>query len=228
MNVVGYLRVSTTTQADEGFGLDVQRASITRYADASGLTITAWTEDAGVSGALTAEDRPGLTEALGIVKDHEADGLVVAKLDRLARRLDVQEATLGLVWHFGGQVHSADMGLVQEDDPEDPYRTALRRLMGVFSELERAVIRSRMVAGRRLKAERGGYVGGRAPYGFTVEDDALVACPVEQRALDIMRALHSEGASLRAIGDALVGAGIEPRGAAWHPTSIARILARSG
>jgi DNA invertase Pin-like site-specific DNA recombinase len=62
--------------------------------------------------------------------DGTAEGLIVARLDRLARSLTVQEATLGLLWRRGATVFSADNGEVHADDPDDPMRTAIRQVMG--------------------------------------------------------------------------------------------------
>jgi DNA invertase Pin-like site-specific DNA recombinase len=67
-----------------------------------------WYEDA-VSGKYDAVDRDGLTNAIDdVCHHHTAAGIVVGKLDRLARALTVQEAILALVWRDGGQVFAAD------------------------------------------------------------------------------------------------------------------------
>jgi DNA invertase Pin-like site-specific DNA recombinase len=50
--------------------------------------------DEGVSGTKDAADRPGLTAALAMIEDRGAGGHLVARLDRLARTLVVQEAVL--------------------------------------------------------------------------------------------------------------------------------------
>lgn len=46
---VGYVRVSTESQADAGVSLDAQRAKLTAYATALDLELIAVGEDAGVS-----------------------------------------------------------------------------------------------------------------------------------------------------------------------------------
>lgn len=47
-----------------------------------------------MSGALPVHERPGLLAALEALEADEAHGLVVHRLDRLARELHVQEAAL--------------------------------------------------------------------------------------------------------------------------------------
>jgi DNA invertase Pin-like site-specific DNA recombinase len=228
VKAVAYLRVSTDKQAEEGLGLEVQEAALRRWAKAHGHRIVALARDEGVSGMKDAASRPGLAEALSLIEDGKADALVVARLDRLARSLTVQEAVLAHVWKHGGRVFSVDSGEVLQDDPDDPMRTFIRQVMGAAAQLERATIVSRMRAGRRLKAEGGGYAGyGSPPYGFRAVDGRLVPVEEEQRALHRIGELRSQGASLRAIASALTAEGYRPkRGGEWHSRCLSRIVAR--
>ena len=40
MKIVGYVRVSTATQAEEGLGLDVQKAALRAWSKANGHRLT--------------------------------------------------------------------------------------------------------------------------------------------------------------------------------------------
>ena len=84
--VAGYVRVSTSEQADSGAGLEAQRAAITSEAERRGWELVHIHEDAGASGK-SLSGRPGLLEALEAVERGDAQALVVAKLDRLSRSL---------------------------------------------------------------------------------------------------------------------------------------------
>lgn len=222
---VAYLRVSTAGQID-GYGLDVQEQQVRECCEHAGFRLVEVMRDEGVSGGLDAEDRPGLAEALNMLQADEADVLVVAKLDRLARTLTVQEAALAHVWRHGKRVWACDLGEVLEDDPDDPMRTAMRQMSGVFAQLERGMIRARMRAGKARKAEEGGYVGGAPPYGYRADGGELVEDPREQDALRLMRRMRRKRESLRAIAEALTEAGYPTkRGAdSWHPMAVSRIL----
>ena len=55
---IGYIRVSTTTQAEHGVSLDAQRAKLEAYASLYDLTLIEVIVDAGVSAKTL--DRPGL------------------------------------------------------------------------------------------------------------------------------------------------------------------------
>lgn len=62
---------------------------------------------------------------------------------------------------------TADAGEVLANDPDDPMRTAMRQVVGVFAELDRAMIAKRMRDGRKAKADAGRHAVGAYPYGFT-------------------------------------------------------------
>ena len=60
---VGYIRVSTADQADNGVSLEAQRKRIEAWAVANGYELTAVHVDAGLSGKR-ADNRPALQDAL--------------------------------------------------------------------------------------------------------------------------------------------------------------------
>jgi predicted site-specific integrase-resolvase len=82
VKVVGYTRVSTREQAEDGHGLAAQRRAIATAAEARGWDVE-WIEDAGYT--ARSDKRPGLTTALHMLRRREAQVLVVSKLDRLSR-----------------------------------------------------------------------------------------------------------------------------------------------
>lgn len=227
MNLIGYLRVSTAKQVEQGGGLGVQRESIRTWAEAEGHAVTRVYQDEALSGGLSFDERPGLAAALDVISDKAAGGLVIAKLDRLARNLTVQEAILATVWKYGATVYTVDGGEVAKDDPDDPMRTAMRQMVGVFAQLERAMIGARMRAGRAAKAERGGYAYGSPPMGWRADAGELVREDGEQVAIARMVELRSAGLSLREVAAALDAEGLPPkRGGAWHSDVVRRILRR--
>ena len=224
LKLVAYIRVSTEAQVD-GFGLEAQIEAIQRWAKARGHRVVQVCRDEGVSGTTDAFDREGLSCAIQGIEHDQADGVVVARLDRLARHLTVQEAVLAHLWHRGAQVFCADSGEVLPDDQEDPMRTAMRQMAGVFSQLDRAMIAKRLRDGRRVKAARGGYVAGSPPYGFRAEGGELVAVPAEQATLRRMVRLRKAGASLRSIADTLNAEGVTAkRGGPWAATTVSRAI----
>ena len=183
----------------------------------------------GRSGALDLEDRVALTAAIDMIAGGKAEGLVCFSLDRLAREITVQEAILAKVWEeVGGRFFTTDQGEILRDDPDDPMRTAMRKMAGVMYELDRRLVVARLRRGRRLKAERGGFAGGGVRYGFATERKQLVPDPVEREVAHRIRRLHRGGLSIRRIADQLNAEQIPAkRGGAWHPTTVARVLRRT-
>ena len=228
MKLAAYLRVSTDLQAEKGLGLEVQERAIKAWAKQEGHRIVLWARDAGVSGANGPDTRVGLQDALNAVVEGRAEGVVAYNLDRLARTLHYQEAILGQVWALGARMYTVEDGEVLEDDPDDPMRTAMRQMRGVFSQLERAMIRKRMRDGRRLKAEKGGYAGFGSPsLGYRAEGRELVEDADEQATLERIQQLAGEGKSLREMAATLTVEGHKPkRSDRWHPNTLARILGR--
>ena len=80
---IGYVRVSTEGQAQDGVSLEAQRRKIEAWCAANGYTLLDIEIDAGLSGGR-ADNRPGLQRALTRACTQKA-ALVVYSLSRLAR-----------------------------------------------------------------------------------------------------------------------------------------------
>jgi DNA invertase Pin-like site-specific DNA recombinase len=230
MRLVAYLRVSSNCQLD-GYGFDVQREQIKKWAKRHGHKIVAECSDA-VTGKSDAADRPGLLEALQMIRrPPEAEGMVVGKLDRLARQLTTQEAILSLVWREGGKVFTAEDGEVLQDDPDDPMRTAIRQVQGVFAELDRKTVVKRLRDGRRAKAESGRHAVGQYRYGFHGDGKGRErdAAPLAEERAVLARIveLRTAGESYRAIAATLDAEGLKPRRAEhWSAMTVRNIATR--
>ena len=209
---------------EDGHGLDIQEIAIRTWAKEHRHRLLDVFRDEGVSGSQ--EQREGLEEALSAVRFNGADGMVVSSLDRLARSLTLQEASLQQVWASGGSVFAVDTGEVMADDPDDPVRTFVRQILGAVSQLEAGMITRRLRRGREHKASEGGYAHGAPPYGFRAEAGQLVPDPEEQRIVLKMIEMRDTGSSLRDIAADLNDAGVpSKRGGQWHPQTVARVLA---
>lgn len=230
MKLAAYLRVSTDKQAEEGNGLDVQERMIRAWVKRNKHELVSLHTDAGLSGTLPAEDRPALAAVLAAVRAGEVDGVIVRDLDRLAREVTTQEAVLADLWRRPDvEVFAVTTGLVARDDPDDPMRTAMRQMMGVFAGLERRMLVKRMRDGRKAKAARGGHAVGRPAYGWRAEGSELVPVDAEQMILRRILRLHKAGNSTRAIAAALnadPAVGPTKAGAEWSSQVVSRILAR--
>lgn len=233
MKLAAYLRVSTDAQAERGLGLDVQEQGIRAWAKREGHRIVLWARDEGLSGSNGLDTRVGLLDAVGAIQDGTVRGIVVYRLDRLARDLVLQESLLAEVWKGGGRVFStspAEDGYLDPNGAEDdPSRALIRQILGAVNQYERAMIRLRLRAGRARKREQGGYADGPPPLGYRAEGGALVADESEQATVARIVALRASGASLRTICETLEAEGLRPkRGARWHPETVRAVLGRHG
>lgn len=231
MKLCSYLRVSTDKQSEDGQGIALQREAIKKWAKSSGHKLVAeFHDEGGVSGAKELDDRPALGDALEMVRAGEAEGLVVYRLDRLARDLIIQETLIAEVRRHGGRVFSTMAGedAFLTDDPDDPSRKLIRQILGSVSEYERSVIAIRLRSGRRRKAEQGGYAYGRPPMGKVAVGGELVADEAEQVAIRRILALRAEKLSTRDICKALDREGIATKTGrgGWQPAVVGRILKR--
>jgi DNA invertase Pin-like site-specific DNA recombinase len=227
VQVIAYVRTSTARQ-QEAFGPDVQRAAIRQFAKRAGHRVVAWETDT-ISGTSELASREGWREAAALVRAGKAKGIVVARIDRLARDVMVQELLLRNLTELGGVVLSArdSENELLTGESKDPSRKLIRTILGAISEYDREMITDRLSAARKAKAARGGYAHGALPYGYRSQGGKLVPLPAEQKALCTMRSLSAQGLSTHEIADILATEGYPTkRGGKWCGATVARILKR--
>ena len=217
---VGYIRVSTQGQADDGVSLDAQRAKIAAWAELNGYTMGDIFEDAGISG--TNADRPGLAAALAAVS--KGDALVVYSLSRLARST---RHTL----EISDRLDKVGADLVSLSERIDTTSAAGRmvfRMLAVLAEFERDQTSERTVTALQYKKTQNQKTGGAVPYGFDLDADGvhLIENDAEQRVIAQARELHQSGLSLRKIAAELNARGLMARnGRTFQATQIMRMVA---
>ena len=130
--IIGYLRVSTVEQADNGHSIDAQRAAIKATSETRGWEIL-WVEDAASAKDL---DRPGLGYALSMLSSGQAGGIVVSRLDRLSRSVHGLAILLKRARAEGWNVVMLDYGL----DLSTPYGEFGATMLMAAAQLERDLI----------------------------------------------------------------------------------------
>lgn len=219
MKVIGYIRVSTEQQADEGVSLAAQEAQLMAYCATYGHELIGIEADAASASSL---ERDGLTRALELLKPGKADALVVCKLDRLSR--SVRDLDALLTRYFAAGRYSLISVAEHVDTSSAAGRMVLNMLMSV-SQWEREAISERTRAALQHKRSKGERVG-QIPYGYRVAADGvrLERHEGEQRIIEIIGELRGAGMSLRGIVDELNRHNASAaRGHRWHLTSVARI-----
>lgn len=227
MKAIGYVRVSTLGQVD-GEGLGVQRDKIVGWCHYQQVELVEIKEDAGVSGATM--DRPGLQEALRRVRELGKDGvLVVARLDRLGRNAIEVQVVLRDLLDAGIRVVAIADSI---DSASGMGRSILRLLTSIlanFFEMEREIVRDRLLQGRvRARRERRVYAG-EPHLGLRVHEDGqtLVDAPEELAAIRRAAELRRLGQSYRSIARVMDDEGLRPRRAAkWQAAVVRRMVLR--
>lgn len=205
MKVIGYIRVSTENQANEGISLEAQEKKIRIWAELKGVPGVEIFIDAGVSGCR-ADNRKALQDALAVIT--KGDALVVYSLSRLARStkdtLEIAESLDRL---------GADLVSLSENiDTTTAAGKMVFRILAVLSEFERDIVSERTKAALAHKKSKGQRIGN-IPYGFRLASDGetLEQCPDESRIKRLVRRLKKKGMSLRKISRELSERGFRSR-----------------
>lgn len=221
-----YTRVSTEDQAQEGYGLEVQRDQASQYATAYHLNIAAVFSDEGLSGTKPAAERPGLLAAIHAAKAQEYDILIVPSIDRLARRA----ALLLNIWD---ELEAAGVAIVAIKERIDTTTAAGRLMRTMFAgvaEFERDSIVARTTAGRDQRGKQDGEKGGRLPFGYIRTE---IGIGIHEPSAAVVRRVFSrrrEKATLQMIADELnrdqVPTARIKQGykGIWYPSSVKVVL----
>jgi site-specific DNA recombinase len=225
MRVVVYCRVSTADQADNGVSLQAQQAKLEAYANLYDLEVTETITDAGESAKSL--NRPGLKRALAMLRKGEADGLLVAKLDRLTRSVaDWQTLIDG---YFGEKAGKQLFSLSDSIDTRTAAGRMVLNMLLVVSQWEREIIGERTRDALRHKIRKGQRVG-KVLYGYDLANDGktLVANEAEQQTIGLIKQLRANGYSLEKIATELSERGIPTKAGLnnWIHTAVRRILNR--
>jgi DNA invertase Pin-like site-specific DNA recombinase len=217
---IGYIRVSTEMQVNEGVSLDAQTAKIRAYCELNDLELVEIICDAGKSAKTT--NREGLQKCLSMIASGEASALVVYKLDRLSRKvLD----TLNLISEI--ESHGASLHSISEKlDTSSALGKFFVNMTAALAQLERDQISERVTMAMAHKKDEGQHCGA-APFGFEMVDKELQRVESQHHAIAIITEMRANGAALRTIADHLNGEGIPTqRGGNWQASTINNILKR--
>jgi DNA invertase Pin-like site-specific DNA recombinase len=216
---VVYFRVSTQKQGRSGLGLEAQREAVLAYLNGGNWQIAA--EFTEVESGKRS-DRPEFAKALAACRLHRAT-LVIAKLDRLARKV-----------HFVSSLMESGVEFVAADNPHANKLTV--HIMSAMAEHEAEMISVRTKAALAAAKKRGTVLGGFRGKLPTAKHRRLSAetrqAHANSRAADLaptIAALQAAGkTSLRAIAAGLNEQGIPTArgGGTWSAVQIARVLER--
>lgn len=158
-----YVRVSTTNQAEEGYSIDGQLDSLTKYCEAMGWSVYQKYIDAGFSGGKL--ERPDILKLIKDAKRGVFDTILVYKLDRLSR--NVQD-TLYLVKEVFNKNEVHFVSLQENLDTSSAMGNLFLTLLSAIAEFEREQIKERMQLGKLGRAKSGkSMMWAKVAYGYT-------------------------------------------------------------
>ncbi|HOV88391.1 MAG TPA: recombinase family protein [Syntrophobacteraceae bacterium] len=223
MGAAAYLRVSAPDQAGEdAYGLDAQNHAIQKYCQEHDIDLVAVYEDTQ-SGAIT--DRPGLMALLAECKTGKFTKVLVPKLDRLSRD------ALYCLW-IEKELRKNNVELISAAEPyrwDDPMQKMMLTIMAAFAEYEKELIKIRLCGGRKAKARKGGYSGGRPCIGYKAKSGSKALLLDDAKAKIVKRVFEIRDSHpdlyLKDIARMLNEEGHTPaKGKKFYPMQVQRIL----
>lgn len=218
---VSYLRVSTDRQGKSGLGLEAQREAVMGYLNGGKWQLVG--EFVEVESGRK-DERPELAKALEAARKAKAT-LVIAKLDRLSRRVS-----------FISAVMDSGVDFIAVDQPHATRLTL--HILAAVAEHEREMISARTKAALAAAKRRGRKLGWSIPSRRKEQAKAAArgaaanagkADAYAANVLPIIRSIRDAGTiSLASIAEALNGRGIKTaRGGRWYATTVRNVELRT-
>ena len=220
MKAIGYVRVSTDRQAEQGVSLEAQESKIRAMATVQGAEL----REVIVDGWESAKNlnRPGLQRLLTLVNSGKVNAVIIAKLDRLTRSVKDLCSLLELFEKRG-------VALVSVAESLDTASAAGRlviTIMAAVSQWDREAIGERTrdaLRHKRTSGERWAISGSDSVSPRTASTSNPT--PGEQGVLTEIRHLRECGHTPRGIAAALNRQALPTRrGSAWRLEHVARII----
>lgn len=230
LRAVGYIRVSTAMQVQDGFSLEAQESKIYKECDNRNLFCRGLYIDKGISGGST-NKRLGLQEMMKGL--NEGDWVIVPSVSRLARD------TVDLL-SISKEIENLNCHLVVIDlnlDLTTPSGKLILTLMGSQAQFERELTSERVKTVMGHLRERG-MLRTKPPYGWKLNPNHAQGEPMhirnedEQEMIKRIRALRSNypKAKITEFTRKVNESGLPPprKAKMWYHSSLKDIMTREG
>lgn len=160
-----YTRVSTTDQAREGHSLEEQEKRLRAMCEANNYKVYKVYTDAGISGKST-ENRPAYQQMMKDMKKGKFNLIMAFKMDRISRSIVDFET-------FFNEIKKYNCGiefLCEKIDTNGAAGMMFARILGIFAQFERELIKERTLVGVESAVNKG-HFGGKPPLGYKTKLD---------------------------------------------------------
>jgi DNA invertase Pin-like site-specific DNA recombinase len=217
---VFYMRCSTSEQGKSGLGLEAQRETLDKFAEAEGFVVAGVFSEVA-SGKLDIDDRPQLRAALAMAKKLKAP-ILVSKLCRLSREVAFISSLMARGVPFYTAFHGINV---------DPFTMHIHAAVG---EQERRMIGVRTKEALAAKKARGiklGFVQHKDPAAIVVaraKGNATNAAKSKEFAVKMaptIKDLKDRGMTLDQIASELTKRCEKTlNGGEWHKSTVSRLM----
>ena len=241
MKAVIYARVSTSGQR-ENFSIPTQVEACVKFCQQKGYDIvgdhyvdpeTGLDREPGADAIPAFVDnftsreisRPGINAMFSYLENTEVGIVVVHSIDRLARDL-----YLRMTIERDLKAQRIQVEYVLGNYDQSPEGEVRKDMEAVFAKWENAKRVERSNRGKRKKAEAGQFVGGRTPYGYTIDREVLGGLAVVEEEAEVVRMVFdwyvNEEESIRGITRRLNKRGVQTSmgNGKWYKSSVYKVL----
>lgn len=211
-----YIRVSTATQAKDGYSLAAQKERLTAYCKAHGWNNYKFYIEKGLSAKDT--KRPVYQEMMNHVKEGKINTVLVYKLDRIMRSIGELDKMLREFEKHNCSFKSA----TEPFDTTNATGKLFIYLVGALAQWEIELNSERIKMALNEKVSKGERIG-MAPYPFDqLEDNTLVPNPERAKKTLMMIEKYEKGVAIQDVADFMQS--IEETNKTWRATTVLRIL----
>jgi DNA invertase Pin-like site-specific DNA recombinase len=224
---IGYVRVSTVRQVEEGNSIQSQFEDIRNYAKSRGLIIRSKNIviDDGTSGGIPIWERPKAQKLLKLVESGKYKHVIVTKLDRMFRLTNDAILTIEELKDAGVSLHIINMG-GQSLDTSSAMGQFILTFIAAIAQLERGLIAERTKEAMNYLMSKGRKFT-RSIYGWNVKKNGrLKPNWHEQSRIDFMYwQIKKNGATATMVAKMANKKGWKGKlGGEWYAQSVLNVI----
>jgi site-specific DNA recombinase len=222
-NLDVYLRVSSDSQIEDGFGIQNQKELGIKVSQKLGMKYIEHNEGSKSSNTDFIEERPILNELMFKINNGEVKNLWVFNNDRLSRNENVWNTIRLTLRKNGCHLYVGEGTKYNLESSMDDF---IFGIMSEVSKYDNRIRTDRLRRGKLSKIKSGGWRGGPTPFGYKNEKGILKIETYERKWVRKIYEEYSKGKSIYGIRKLLMKNGVMSRrgNVVWSDQSIRKIL----